>query len=60
MKACPACGKSEGRQEPGEYALLALTQGRLELNLDLANNTAVVVRAVVCNNCGYVALYESK
>lgn len=58
-KTCPACGGTSSRQEPGEYALMALTQGRLELNLDVAQNAAVVVRAVVCNDCRHVALYES-
>ena len=60
MKNCPACdSKASARQEPGEYAVLALTQGRLQIHLDAAENMAVVVRAHVCNNCGYVSLYES-
>lgn len=59
MKPCPACGSTKGKQEPGEYALLQLTQGRLKIDLDSSDNTAVVVRAITCGECGYVALYET-
>jgi hypothetical protein len=59
MKACPACNSTEGKQEPGEYALLQLTQGKLTLDVSRPNNSAVVVRATTCGKCGFVALYEA-
>jgi hypothetical protein len=59
MKPCPACGSTtNGKQEPGEYALLELRQGKLILDTTAANNPAVVVTATVCGDCGYVALYD--
>jgi predicted nucleic-acid-binding Zn-ribbon protein len=50
-KACPECGSTNRTIEPGEYSLTHLTGG---------NNTAIDVRALVCRNCGYTALFELK
>ncbi len=54
---CPECGSTDRKQEPGEFALLQLTQGRLKIDLETANS-AVVVRVTTCGNCGLVSLQE--
>jgi hypothetical protein len=59
-KPCPECESTDRKQEPGEYALLGLTAGRLQLHTDAPKTTAVIVRATVCANCAYVALYETR
>jgi hypothetical protein len=58
-KPCAECGKTDRTEEPGEYALLKLTQGRLQLHLDKPGTTASVVRVTTCNNCGLVTLHEA-
>lgn len=58
-KPCPECEGTQRKQEPGEYALLGLKAGRLQIDPNTSNHTAVVVRATVCQGCGYVALYEA-
>jgi len=50
-KACPECSSTNRTNEPGEYSLTQLTGG---------NNTTLEVRALVCGNCGYTALFASK
>jgi hypothetical protein len=66
IEPCPECGSSDRKQEPGEYALMALTGERraggahvLQIDPNTANHTAVVVQATVCQGCGHVALYEA-
>jgi hypothetical protein len=56
---CPECGKSDWKQEAGEYALLATEGGRLELHTEAARTQAVVVRASICTTCRFVKLFEA-
>ena len=67
MEPCPECGGTDRTEEPGEYALIgltagriSLTAGRLRLRTDAPKPKAVVVRVTVCNGCRYVALHESR
>jgi predicted nucleic-acid-binding Zn-ribbon protein len=50
QKPCPECGSTNRTQQPGEYTLQP-TSG--------AQEGAVAVRALVCGNCGYTALYRA-
>ena len=59
MNRCPECGGTEHRHEPGEYALIGLTNGQIQLHLDKPVNTAVVVTVDVCANCGRVSLHNA-
>jgi len=57
-KPCPECGSTDRKKESGEYALIKLTQGRLQLHVDAPRTEAIIARATVCTACRYVALYE--
>ena len=59
MKPCPECGSTERKQEPGEFALLGITGGRIQLHTDAPNTTVFAVRASVCGGCGLVTLHEA-
>jgi RNA polymerase subunit RPABC4/transcription elongation factor Spt4 len=59
MYPCPKCASTDLKQESGEYALIALTAGRLQLDLK-SGTSAVVVRVTVCRNCSNVTLEESR
>jgi predicted nucleic-acid-binding Zn-ribbon protein len=48
-KPCPECGSTDRTQEPGQYTLQQAG----------GQEGAAVVRALVCGNCGYTALYRS-
>lgn len=58
QKPCPECSSTERKQEPGEYALIRLKGKRLELDMT-SGGYALVVRAAICQGCGYVLLQES-
>jgi len=58
---CLACGSTDLRTEPDKVALLALSAGeKLRFDLDSSSTDATICAAVICNACGFVALYESK
>jgi hypothetical protein len=57
-KPCPECGSTDRKEESGEYALIKLSQGRLQLHTEAPRTEAIIARATVCANCSYVALYE--
>ena len=59
MKPCPECGSTDREEEPGEFALLGVTQGQIQLHTDAPDTTVAVVRVTVCKGCGYVTLHES-
>jgi hypothetical protein len=56
---CPECKGNMRREEQGEYAMIKLTDGRIQLHTDAPNTVAFVVRPEVCMDCGYVTLYEA-
>jgi hypothetical protein len=60
MQTCPECSSTDRKDEPGEFALLGLTGGKLQLDLDRPNNLMVVVKVTTCQSCGHVALHESR
>ncbi len=39
MKPCPECGSTARRQEPGEFALIGITGGVIQLHTDAPNTT---------------------
>jgi hypothetical protein len=55
---CPECGSTDRKEEPGEYALIKLTEGRLKLHTEAPRTEAIIARATVCADCSHVALYE--
>jgi hypothetical protein len=57
-KACPECGSTDRRDEQGEFALVQLTSGRMQLHIDRPNTQALVVRALTCGDCGHVAFFH--
>jgi hypothetical protein len=57
-KPCTECGGTSHTKEPGEYALLKLTQGKLELHVDHPGTTASVVQVTICDRCGLVTLHS--
>jgi predicted nucleic-acid-binding Zn-ribbon protein len=56
---CPECGGNARQEESGEYAMVQVTDGRIQLHTDAPNTVAFVVRAEACMDCGYVTLYSA-
>jgi hypothetical protein len=56
---CPECEGNARQEEPGEYAMVQITDGRIQLHTDTPDTTVFVVRAQVCMDCGYVTLYAT-
>lgn len=59
-KPCAECGGTSRTQESGEYALIKLTGGALQLHVDEPRTTASVVRVTICDSCGLVTLHEAR
>ena len=57
--SCPECKGNARQEEPGEYALINITDGRIQLHTDAPETKVFAVRATVCQNCRYVTLHES-
>jgi hypothetical protein len=55
---CPECGETARKREHGEFALIGITDGRIQLHTDKPETPVLAVRAEICVGCSRVTLYE--
>jgi hypothetical protein len=59
-KRCAECGGTNLQDEPGQYALLQLKNGNLEIDArsPAMKTMALVVQARICADCNRIAFFK--